>query len=416
MATKRAASANKSVRRSQVPAPQPSVERTVPARRKPRRRAARQRTPTGKGRTALHLGCTIEGSEALRNHLAERIIGQDHAVDALVSSWARLLSGLRDPNRPLLTALLMGPTGVGKTETARALATALFGSEAALHRINCEEYAHGHEVAKLLGSPPGYIGADIEPLLAQRRIDRPHWDKRKAAETPEGTSAEPPLIEQVHDPEDGLHSILLFDEVEKAHPTLWNALLGILEEGQVTLGNNTTTDLTRSVILMTTNVGSREMGAAVGRVPMGFAASEGTESDTAPLGAIAEAAARQVFPVEFLNRFDETLVFGPLGSAELDLIFDKFLGAVNERAHEQAGVPLLIKTSEKAKSLVIEAGTDTVLGARPLRRAIERLIVDPISRLLACGQLGPGDVVEVEREAGDLRFYRLPRSTDKIVA
>lgn len=416
MATKRAASANQDVLRSHAPAPERAVEWSGPTRRKQTRRAVRERSRTGKRRTPLQPGCAIESTDALRSQLTARVIGQDHAIDALVSSWARLLSGLRDPDRPLLTALLMGPTGVGKTETARALAAALFGSESALHRINCEEYAHGHEVAKLLGSPPGYIGADIEPLLSQRRIDRPHWDMRQAAATEEGTKTEPPLIEQVHDPNNRLHSILLFDEVEKAHPTLWNALLGILEEGQVTLGNNTTTDLTRSVILMTTNVGSREMGAAIGRVPLGFAASEGPAPDSPPLVEIAEAAARQVFPVEFLNRFDETLVFRPLGGAELDLIFDKFLGAVNERTLERAGVPLLIKASEEAKSLVIEAGTDAVLGARPLRRAIERMIVDPVSRLLACGQIGAGDVVEVEREKGTLRFYRLPRSSDKIVA
>ena len=126
--------------------------------------------------------------------------------------------------------------------------------------------------------------------------------------------------------------------------------------------------------------------------------------------------AKKVFPFEFLNRFDETLVFRPLGDAELDLIFDKFLCTVNERAHAQAGVPLLIKASEKAKSLVIKAGTDAVLGARPLRRAIERMIVDPVSRLLACGQIGAGDVVEMEQEGDELRFYRLPRTTDKIVA
>ena len=415
MATKRAASANKSATQKQIPAPQ-RAQRPTPSRRKNARRVVRQPAGSDKDRTALHLGCAVAGSDALRSRLSEQVIGQDHAVEALVSSWTRLLSGLRDPDRPLLTSLLMGPTGVGKTETARALAGALFGSETALHRINCEEYAHGHEVAKLLGSPPGYIGADIEPLLSQQRIDRPHWEQRQAAAAEEGASGELPLIEQVHDPEDGLHSIILFDEVEKAHPTLWNALLGILEEGQVTLGNNTTTDLTRSVILMTTNVGSREMGAAIGRVPMGFAPRRGATTEPPPLGEIAEAAARQVFPIEFLNRFDETLVFSPLGGAELDRIFDKFLCTVNERAHEQAGVPLLIKASEKAKSLVIKAGTDAVLGARPLRRAIERMIVDPVSRLLACGQIGAGDVVEVEQEGEELRFYRLPRATGEIVA
>jgi ATP-dependent Clp protease ATP-binding subunit ClpC len=413
MAMKKAASVNTDTRRSQTPIP----ARPAPARRA---RVLPQAGARGAGRrTPLRVETPVAGADTLRERLGAQVIGQDHALDAVVSSWSRLLSGLRDPDRPLLTALLMGPTGVGKTETARSLAAALFGTDAALHRINCEEYAHGHEVAKLLGAPPGYVGADIEPLLAQRRIDRPHFQQRQAAEA-DRENTPPALIEDVHDPERRLHSILLFDEVEKAHPTLWNALLGILEEGRVTLGNNSTTDLTRAVILMTTNVGSREMGAAVGTIPLGFAspadAAEGGAAEGDTLGTIAAAAAREVFPAEFLNRFDQTLVYRQLGEGDLAHIFDKFLATVNERALEQAGVPILIRSSARAKALVIDAGTDPALGARPLRRAIERLIVDPISRLLAAHEIQAGDVVEVERERGKLRFYRLPRSVDAIVA
>jgi ATP-dependent Clp protease ATP-binding subunit ClpA len=375
----------------------------------------RQGARPAQRRTLLRANRPVDASAALHAALAARVIGQDHAIDALVSSWGRVLAGLRDPRRPLLTALLMGPTGVGKTETALGLAAALFGTETALHRINCEEYTHGHEVAKLMGSPPGYVGGDVEALLAQKRIDRPHWQARQAAGTAGGSApAAEALIERVHDAEGRLHSILLFDEVEKAHPTLWSALLGILEEGQVTLGDNSTTDLTRSVILMTTNVGSREIGTAIGRVPLGFASA--TRTSAAPeLEEIARAAARNVFPAEFLNRFDETLVYRPLGDRELGLVFDKFLGAVNQRAHAQAGVPLLIRASAKAKAMIVAAGTDPVLGARPLRRAVERMIVDPVSRLLAGGQIGAGDVVEVDRKRGRLRFYRLPRSGRLIV-
>ncbi len=349
MAMKKATSVTTDVRRTPTPAP----TKPVPPQRRPD-----TRTNSNGARTPLRAGQLGAGTEDLRARLEKQVIGQGHAIDAVVSSWARLLSGLRDSNRPLLTALLMGPTGVGKTETTRALATALFGTEQALHRINCEEYAHGHEVAKLLGSPPGYVGADIEPLLSQRRIDRPHFEQRQAAEAEDAADVEPLLIEQVHDLDRGLHSILLFDEVEKAHPTVWNALLGILDEGRVTLGDNTTTDLKRSVILMTTNVGSREMGAAVGSVPLGFAAESGDAPAADALAGIAANAAREAFPAEFLNRFDQTLVYHPLRERDLSRIFDKFLGAVNERTIEQAGVPMLIKTTSRAKALVVESGTD----------------------------------------------------------
>ncbi len=370
------------------------------------RRVAGKRTP-------MRPHCRLENSEPLAQHLSQRVIGQDDAIEALVRSWARVLSGLRDPQRPLLTGLLLGPTGVGKTETALALAEALFGSASALHRINCEEYAHGHEVAKLLGSPPGYVGGDIEPLLSQQRIDLPHWQLRQASE--EHTGDAQALIEKAHDG-DGLCSIVLFDEIEKAHPTLWNTLLGVLEEGQVTLGNNRTTDLTRTIILMTSNVGSREMSQAIERVPIGFHTAVEPNANAQALQAIATEAARSVFPVEFLNRFDEVLVYRSLHRGHLGRIFDKFLVDISQRALVHAGVPLLIKPSPEARAFVIDTGTDPALGARPLRRAMERLIVDPVSRLMASAQITAGDVVEVEIEDGELTFYRLPRSADSIVA
>ncbi len=415
MATKKAASVggNGSNRALQPGPGKAPARRRKPSRAKqPGTLAAAGRSRASRRRTPMQPGRPVTASEPLEAFLRQRVIGQDDAIDALVRSWTRLLSGLRDPDRPLLTALLLGPTGVGKTETAKALAEALFSTPAALTRINCEEYSHGHEVAKLLGSPPGYVGSDIEPLLSQHRLDRAHWQARQARK--DNPEASKPLIEQVHDPEEGLHSILLFDDVEKAHPTLWNALLGILEDGAVTLGNNKTSNLTRSVILMTSNVGSREMSAALARNPMGF--MDLGDDEPARLGDIARNAATSVFPAEFINRFDEILTYEPLETAHLERIFDKFLGEVSARAMEHAGLPLLIKVTDRARASVLEEGTDPTMGARPLRRSIERLIVDPLSRLIASTQVVSGDVVEIDWNGGELVYYRLPRAAKKLVA
>lgn len=419
MAIRKAASAGNGTVTT-TPRTRPSGLQPVTAPSRVPKRSARRLVVTadrkpGK-RKALQTGCRLAATEPLHEHLQARIMGQNGAIDALVCSWARLLSGLRDPSRPLLTALFLGPTGVGKTETAKALAEALFGSADALTRIDCEEYAHGHEVAKLLGSPPGYVGADIEPLLSQQRIDKAHWKLRQEYRVDPETS--PALIEQVHNPEHKLCSIVLFDEIEKAHPTLWNALLGILDDGRVTLGNNRTTDLTRSIILMTSNVGSREMSAALERRTVGFLEA-GSDHDSADGGAtqrIARAAAREVFPIEFLNRFDEVLVYAPLEREHLEAIFHKFLDQIAQRAMDFAGIPLLIRVTETAKDFIIAQGTDPRLGARPLRRAMERLLVDPLSRLIASQQVTEGDVVEVELETTELVFYRLPRNARTIVA
>ncbi len=354
----------------------------------------------------METGCVTDFTRPLDTLLRERIIGQEPSLRALTCSFSRVLSGLRDPTRPVQTLLLLGPTGVGKTETAKALAQHLFGWEGGLTRINCEEYAHGHELSKLLGAPPGYIGHGLEPLLSQARIDGPHQQARK-----EGTgiagAAQGPFTKAFPGEEGAFLSIVLFDEIEKAHPVLWNAMLGILEGGMLTLGDNSVTDFTRSIIVMTSNVGSRDLGAILDRKRVGFQTEAPASAPEAPdLRKTAIAAAREMFPIEFLNRFDDILVYASLERRHLEAIFEKFLTQIHTRALLQAGVPLLIRVGPRAKELILDKGTDPLLGARPLRRAVEVELVDPLSRLIASGRLAAGDIVEVERNGDELVFYR----------
>ena len=387
-----------SLRPSTGSSPEPS-----PRPNRSRRAKRRRLTPAGH----------FDDLQPLADTLRARILGQPEATEALISSLSRLLSGLRDPSRPLLTALLLGPTGVGKTETARALALALFGDERAMVRINCEEFAHSHEVAKLLGSPPGYVGHEIEPLLSQERIDAAHVEMREDAD-----SDSPSLVEHVSSLNGGNPiSIVLFDEVEKAHPVIWNSLLGILEEGSLTLGDNRTVDFTHTIVLMTSNVGSQAMGELLDPHMVGFTfGAGGAEQPSRGLRAAVLDAARGHFPLEFLNRFDEKLVYEPLGRGALEQVFHKFLDEIHQRALHQASTPLLLKVSPPAVDWIIDQGTDAALGARPLRRAMERQIVDPLSRLIASHQLEAGDVVEISREETELAFFRRSRASQKIIA
>jgi len=357
-------------------------------------------------REPMEVRCLMAQTEPLAAILERRIIGQEEASEALVCAFPRVLSGLRDPSRPAMSMFLLGPTGVGKTETAKALAEALFGTEDALIRVNSEEYAHGHELAKLLGAPPGYVGQQIEPLLSQRRIGRHH---RRAVVEGRGMVGRGDAGLGAVPTSEGGHelSVVLFDEIEKAHPVLWNAVLGILEGGILTLGNNETTDFTRSIIVMTSNVGSRELKSVLTRRPVGFGGGGSSRApDAEGLTNVALEAARRTFPIEFLNRFDEILVYSALATKHLGRIFDKFLADIHKRAIEQAGVPILIKVGSRAKELILERGTDLLLGARPLRRAMESAIVDPLSRLIASHQVQAGDVVEIECRGESLSFFR----------
>ena len=371
--------------------------------------------PQSERRERVQPGCSSAATRHIERVVRRRVIGQDDAVDALLSSFARLFSGLRDPARPVLTALLLGPTGVGKTETARALSMALFGSDDGLTRIHCEEYAHGHEMAKLLGAPPGYVGYQIEPLLSQARIDAPH--RQALAEGRGLVAADRRLFEHtLSSTPERLLSIVLFDEIEKAHPMVWNALLGILEDGMLTLGNNQTVDFTRSIVLLTSNVGGREMSALLDPERLGFrSALPAAARSQTTLSETAISAARRTFPAEFLNRFDEIRVYSPLARAALERILDRFLTDLHERTLS-AGVPLVLRLSPEARTLLLERGTDPRYGARPLRRAIEHELVDPLSRLVVAERLTPGDLVEVDIEEDALAFFRVPGEHQRVVS
>ncbi|MDH3744623.1 MAG: AAA family ATPase [Acidobacteriota bacterium] len=362
----------------------------------------------------LEPAAPIADIRSLSETLERRVLGQDTAIESLVSGFSRALSGLRDPNRPLMTALLLGPTGVGKTETARAIAEALFGSDRSMTRVTGEEYSQGHEVSKLTGAPPGYVGHQVESLLTQRRIDGPHRTLREADEEEKTGKGE--LADKIcgGDP-DAFASVVLFDEIEKADPKMWNGLLGIMEEGVVTLGNNTTTDFRRSIIIMTSNVGSRQLAEHFDNQPLGFGIP-GESSGAEDVQELALAAARKEFPLEFLNRFDEVLTYSALERETLDQILDKFIEELHARALNNAGMPLLIKLSDAARELLIDSGTNLRFGARPLRRAVERELVGPLSRLIAGATLEKGDVVHVEREEDRLEFYRDRRTNTALVA
>ena len=365
-------------------------------------------------RQRVEPSCSSAATRHIDRVLRRRVIGQDDALDALMSSFARLFSGLRDPGRPVLTGLLLGPTGVGKTETARALSMAMFGSDDGVTRINCEEYAHGHEMAKLLGAPPGYVGYQIEPLLSQARIDAAH--RQALAEGRGLVAADRRLFEHtLSGSSEKMLSIVLFDEIEKAHPMVWNALLGILDNGTLTLGNNQTVDFTRSIVLLTSNVGGQEMSALLDPQRLGFQTEQkAAAKNRTSLTETAMTSARRTFPAEFLNRFDEIRVYSPLSPSALERILDRFLNDLHERAIA-AGMPLVMRLSPQARAFLLERGTDARYGARPLRRAIEHELVDPISRLVVAERLMPGDIVEIDVEEDALAFFRVPAERERVM-
>ncbi|MBA3698393.1 MAG: ATP-dependent Clp protease ATP-binding subunit [Planctomycetes bacterium] len=336
--------------------------------------------------------------------LRERVIGQVPAIDAILDSFSKVLAGIRNPERPILTLLFLGPTGVGKTETVKALAETIFGKRNAFTRVNCQEFSSEFTVSKLFGSPPGYVGNDVEPMLSQDNLDKHHKEAQSEGRGvfAEGEGKIARLFPQV---KSHFLSIVLFDEVEKAHPKLWNALLGLMEDGHLTLGNNKTVDFTRSVIVITTNVGAEEMSATLRHRSIGFEVQREAEAINHDIKTKAVEAAKEVFPYEFLNRFDDIICFRVLTSQDLRKILNLMLQDVYKRLLG-ANMPIILHYSPAYLDKLQSEGTDPQFGARPMRRAVERMLVAPLSRLIASGQVKAGDIVSVRLRGGEPSFTR----------
>jgi len=330
---------------------------------------------------------TISGPEAeeLEAGLRARIVGQDEAIRQIVGVYQAFVGGLAAPGRPVGNFLFLGPTGTGKTRLVEALAETLAGDARAVVKVDCAEFQHSHEIAKLIGSPPGYLGhRETHPALSQETINKFQTDKLKL-------------------------SFVLFDEIEKASDTLWNLLLGILDKATLTLGDNRQVDFSHCMIFMTSNLGAREMMATL-NPGIGFnGPSRAREEMIDGIERAANEAARRRFTPEFLNRIDKVLVFHPLSDADLRNILDLELAALRRRFRNgSAAARFDFAVSEPAREFLLRAGTDVRYGARHLKRALERSLVLPISNLLASAQLRSGECVRVDFDPvrQQLQFYR----------
>ena len=306
--------------------------------------------------------------------LRRRIVGQDPAVEKVVEIYQMFLAGLNAPGRPVGNLLFLGPTGSGKTRVVEAMAEALFGDSRACIKIDCAEFQHSHEIAKLIGSPPGYLGhRETHPLLTQEALNQWFTEKLKL-------------------------SILLFDEIEKASDSLWQLLLGILDKATLTLGDNRRVDLSQCIIIMTSNLGASEMSDMMGG-GFGFAprAVQVDESLDQRIQRTAVEAARRKFSPEFMNRIDKSVVFSTLRDEHLKQILEIELGQVQQRVLMAAGTnQFVFNCSADVKQFLLKEGTDPRYGARHLKRAIERNLVYPLANLVATGQVKLGDFVRVD--------------------
>src|ERR1700757_1089061 len=306
--------------------------------------------------------------------LHRKIVGQDAAVEKVVEIYQMFLAGLNAPGRPVGNLLFLGPTGTGKTRVVEAMAESLFNDTRACIKIDCAEFQHSHEIAKLIGSPPGYLGhRETHPLLTQEALNQWFTDKLKL-------------------------SILLFDEIEKASDSLWQLLLGILDKATLTLGDNRRVDLSQCIIIMTSNLGAGEMTSLVDG-GFGFApkAVEVDQSFDDKIQRTAVEAARRKFTPEFMNRIDKTVVFKTLRDEHLAQILDIELGMVQQRVLMAAGTnQFVFNCTAAVKEYLLKEGTDPRYGARHLKRAIERNLVFPLANLVATGQVKLGDFVRVD--------------------
>jgi ATP-dependent Clp protease ATP-binding subunit ClpB len=313
--------------------------------------------------TGIPVGRLLEGEVQKLVHMEERlrqrVVGQDVALASVANAIRRSRSGLSDPHRPIGSFLFLGPTGVGKTELARALAEFLFDDERAIVRLDMSEYMEKHSVARMIGAPPGYVGYEEGGQLTEQVRRRPY-------------------------------SVVLLDEIEKAHPDVFNVLLQILEDGRLTDGKGRTVDFRNAVIIMTSNVGST-------------AIFELADKDPKKAREEAMAALRELFRPEFLNRIDDIVLFKPLGKDQIETIIELQMRNVVKLLAERQ---ITLHLTPAAKTLLFREGFDPAYGARPMKRAIQRLIQDPLALKILDGEVKPGDelTVDADSKTGDMKF------------
>ena len=320
-------------------------------------------------------------AEALESNLRKLIVGQDEAIQQIVHRYQIYLAGMVAPGRPIANFLFLGPTGSGKTRTVEATAESLLKNTRAVVKIDCAEFQHSHEIAKLIGSPPGYLGhRETHPLLSQEVLSQYQTETMRL-------------------------SFVLFDEIEKASDALGNLLLGILDKATLTLGDNRKVDFSHTMSFMTSNLGAGEMSALI-NPRLGFQAFDAARRNQtgvldqglgSKIDRTAVDAARRKFTPEFINRLDKIVTFRHLGSEELRKILDIELSQVQKRIFTTSPERLFVfQATDRAKTFLLEQGIDIKYGARHLKRAIERLLVQPMSNLIASDQVRGGDCIRID--------------------
>jgi ATP-dependent Clp protease ATP-binding subunit ClpA len=343
----------------------------------------------GKRQNRISLNPELKSHRAqeFEDKLTSLIIGQERAVRRLSGLYQIYLAGMQSPGRPVGTMMFLGPTGSGKTRVVEAAAEVLFNDSNAVVKIDCAEFQHSHEIAKLIGSPPGYLGhRETSPMLTQENLDRYHTEHNKL-------------------------TFILFDEIEKASDSLWQLLLGILDKATLTLGDNRRVDFSNSMICLTSNLGAKEMSELI-TGSIGFAPARGKgmiEDDVdQKIYRTAFEAAKRKFSPEFMNRIDKVVVFRSLKDYHLKQILELELSQVQSRIMRGTGEKFVFSCTEEAKQFLLDEGIDFKYGARHLKRSIERFLVYAISNLVATGQVVTGDllVVDYDSSGGKLVFTK----------
>jgi ATP-dependent Clp protease ATP-binding subunit ClpA len=318
---------------------------------------------------------TVKSEEAdvFEHELGSRVVGQERALQALAQIYQVYRAGLNPPGRPIGTLLFLGPTGTGKTRSVEAAAEVLFGNPNAFIRVDCAEFQHPHEISKLIGAPPGYLGhRETPPMLSQETLDSYHTERMRL-------------------------TVVLFDEIEKASDALWQLLLGVLDKATLTLGDNRRVDFSQALVVMTSNLGAREMDRLADG-PLGFSCpnQQAPDSFDGELSRVGLEAARKRFSPEFMNRLDKVVVFRRLTDESMREILELELQAVQRRILKLSQGRFILRYTDEARRFLLANGTSARYGARELKRTIERYVVLPLSNLIATRQINEGDILLID--------------------